>query len=135
MRIIFDQGTPVPLRPHLSGHTVSTAFELGWATLTNGDLLAAAEGKFDLLLTTDQNVRYQQNLSNRTLTILVLPTTSWPEIRNHIHEIAVAISSIEPGGYGEGKTYIRSSPVRPQALRCAACRAASRSGCSKASAN
>jgi hypothetical protein len=54
MRILFDQGTPVPLRDHLIGHTVETAFELGWSTLENGELLAAAEHSFDLLITTDQ---------------------------------------------------------------------------------
>jgi hypothetical protein len=84
MRILFDQGTPVPLRRHLSGHTVSTAYEMGWSGLANGDLLAAAEAQFDLLLTTDQNLRYQQNLSGRQLAILVLPTTSWPEIQKHL---------------------------------------------------
>jgi len=101
MRIVFDQGAPVPLRRHLSGYAVSTAFELGWATLTNGDLLAAAEGKFDPLLTTDQNLRYQQNLGNRKLAILVLPTTSWPEIQKHIRQITDAISLMKPGGYDE----------------------------------
>jgi len=53
----------VPLRAHLDGHTVTTAFELGWSNLQNGELLAAAEGFFDLLITTDQQMRYQQNLS------------------------------------------------------------------------
>ncbi len=101
MRIVFDQGTPAPLRLHLTGHAVSTAYELGWATLANGDLLAAAEGKFDLLLTTDQSLRYQQNLRGRRLAILVLPTTSWPEIQKHTAEIIAAISSMPPGGYHE----------------------------------
>ena len=78
MRILFDQGTPVPLRQHLSGHQVQTAFELGWSRLTNGDLLAAAEGKFDALVTTDKNLRYQQSIAGRKLAVLVLPTTSWP---------------------------------------------------------
>ena len=54
MRILFDQGTPVPLRDHLIGHVVTTAFELGWSTLKNGELLAAAEASFDTLITTDQ---------------------------------------------------------------------------------
>ena len=101
MRILFDQGTPVPLRRHLPDHTVSTAFELGWATLSNGDLLTAAEAKFDLLITTDQNLRYQQNLGGRSLAILVLPTTSWLEIHKHIGLIASAASSVKPGGYSE----------------------------------
>ena len=101
MRILFDQGTPAPLRHHLSGHSVSTAYEMGWSSLSNGDLLNAAEARFDLLVTTDHNLRYQQNLSGRTLAILVLPTTNWPEIEKYVMKIHVAVSSMEPGAYIE----------------------------------
>ena len=101
MRLLFDQGTPVPLRRHLPGHTVSTAYEMGWSDLTNGDLLAKAESQFDVMLTTDQNLRYQQNLRGRNLAIVVLPTTSWPEIQKHTSEVSSAISSMKPGGYFE----------------------------------
>lgn len=80
MRILFDQGTPAPLRRALTGHTVSTAYEMGWSELDNGALLQAADTDFDALVTTDQNLRHQQNLSSRRLAILVLPTTSWPQI-------------------------------------------------------
>jgi predicted nuclease of predicted toxin-antitoxin system len=76
MKILFDHGTPVPLRRVLSGHMVSTAFEMGWAKFDNGALLSAAQADFDAIITTDQNLRYQQNLAGRTLAILVLPTTS-----------------------------------------------------------
>ncbi len=63
MKILFDQGTPVPLRRHLSGHDVTTAYEAGWSNLANGDLLRVAEqAGFQVLVTTDQNLRYQQNL-------------------------------------------------------------------------
>ena len=75
MKILFDQGTPVPLRDHLTEHTVQTAFELGWSNLENGALLAAAEDSFDLLITTDQQLRYQQNLAGRKLSVLVLMIT------------------------------------------------------------
>jgi len=78
MKIVFDQGTPVPLRRALKGHAVATAYELGWAELDNGELLAAAESEFDVLVTTDQNLRYQQKLAGRRLAILILPTTNWP---------------------------------------------------------
>jgi hypothetical protein len=79
MKILFDQGTPVPLRRELGCYTVRTAYEEGWAQLANGDLLAAAEAAgFDGLITTDQNLRYQQNLTNRTLWILVLPPRVGP---------------------------------------------------------
>jgi hypothetical protein len=77
VRILFDQGTPVPLRSHLSSHEVATVFERQWSTLANGDLLlqAAAAG-FDLLVTTDQNLKYQQNLAARRIAVVVISTTS-----------------------------------------------------------
>ena len=97
MRILFDQGTPVPLRQLLSGHSVSTAYEMGWSELANGDLLEAAEADFDALVTTDQNLRYQQALAGRRLAILVLPTTSWPRIRAHQEQVVAAIDALRPG--------------------------------------
>jgi len=101
MRILFDQGTPVPLRQHLSAHQVETAFELGWSRLTNGELLAAAESRFDVLVTTDKNLRHQQSLSGRNLAVLVLPTTSWPRLRAHVPGIVSALASVKPGEYLE----------------------------------
>ena len=101
MRILFDQGTPVPLREHLNSHTVATAFELGWSNLTNGELLAAAETSFDLLVTTDQQIRYQQNLTGRRLAILVLLTASWPRLQSRIPQIQEAIENTRPGDYQE----------------------------------
>ena len=101
MRILFDQGTPVPLRQVLIGHTVATAFEMGWSDLGNGDLLRAAEGRFDVFITTDQNLRHQQNLTARQLAILVLPTTSWPVIKNHLGIILNTLDSVRGGSYLE----------------------------------
>ncbi len=66
----------MPLRRFLGGHQVSTAFEIGWTELDNGSLLSCAQAQFEAFITTDRNLQYQQNLSNRTLAILVLPTTS-----------------------------------------------------------
>ena len=83
MRILFDQGTPAPLRQSLAAHNVSTAYEMGWSTLANGDLLDAAEAQFDVFVTTDQNLRHQQNLFGRRLAILVLPYASWPKLQGH----------------------------------------------------
>ena len=71
MRVLFDQGTPAPLRHALAPHEVSTAFELRWSNLENGVLLREAEGRFEVFVTTDQNLRYQQNLGGRRLAILV----------------------------------------------------------------
>ena len=100
MRILFDQGTPVPLRDFLVGHLVETAYERGWSKLTNGELLDVAEAdSFDALITTDQNLRFQQNLSNRRLRIVALPTTRWPEIERHFGDIQTALTSIRPGEY------------------------------------
>lgn len=101
MRILFDQGTPAPLRRALAGHEVSTAFELGWSNLENGDLLRAAEARFEVFVTTDQNLRHQQNLSGRQLAILVLPTTNWLELQRHQDEVASAARSMQPGEYRE----------------------------------
>ena len=81
MRVLFDQGTPVPLRDFLRGHDVATAFEMHWSDLSNGDLLLAAEKQFDVLITTDQQLRYQQNLAARKIAVLVLPFASWPKLR------------------------------------------------------
>jgi predicted nuclease of predicted toxin-antitoxin system len=102
MRILFDQGTPVPLRRFLSGHDVATAYERGWSSVTNGDLIRLAEQEgFELLITTDMNLRYQQNLQGRSLTILVLTTTSWPRIRQATDSIVTAIRGVEAGSYQE----------------------------------
>lgn len=101
MRILFDQGTPAPLRQHLSSHHVETAYELGWSRLTNGELLAAAEGRFDVLVTTDRNLRNQQSLSGRHLAILILPTTSWPVLERRVQDVISALAAIKPGDYLE----------------------------------
>lgn len=97
MKLFFDQGTPAPLRRALKEHTVVTAYEMGWGELDNGDLLAATEAEFDVLVTTDKNLRYQQSLSGRRLAILILPTTNWPELAPHQSKIAAAINALYPG--------------------------------------
>ena len=79
MRVLFDQGKPAPLRRVLPLHIVETAFERGWSTLVNGELLSAAEAAgFDVLVTTDMNLRYQQDLASRRIAIVLLTSTSWP---------------------------------------------------------
>jgi predicted nuclease of predicted toxin-antitoxin system len=78
VKFLFDQGTPVPLRRLLPGHDVSIAYEMGWSTLMNGELLAAAEtAGFAAIVTTDKNIRHQQSVAGRRFGILVLPTTDW----------------------------------------------------------
>ena len=100
MNVLFDQGTPVPLRNHFPLHHVSTAYELGWSTLKNGELLAAAESNgFEVFVTTDTNLAYQQNLSNREIAIVVLSTTSWPRIQKSVAAIVSAIDAARPNSY------------------------------------
>jgi len=101
VRILFDQGTPVPLKEHLPGHSVATAYEKGWSTLRNGELLAVAEAQFDVLVTTDRNLRFQQNVAARKLAIVVLPTTSWPRLLPVAPRIAEFVAAALPGTISE----------------------------------
>ncbi len=102
MKVLFDQGTPVPLRRYLRPHEVTTVYELGWSTLQNGALISQAEaGGFDVLITTDRNWKYQQNLSERSLAVVVLLSTSWPKIQAKVSEVVVVVDGATPGSYTE----------------------------------
>jgi predicted nuclease of predicted toxin-antitoxin system len=102
MRVLFDQATPVPIRDFLEQHEVSTAFKQGWATLKNGDLLTAAEAAgFDVLLTTDKNLRYQQNLKGRKIAVVVLGLQQWPQLRPHVQRVVEAVNTAALGSYSE----------------------------------
>jgi hypothetical protein len=102
VRILFDQGTPVPLRRFLTWHDVSTAFERGWSQLKNGELLDAAESAgFAVLVTTDTNLKYQQNLVGRRLAIVVLGTPSRPRIQSAIEAVVTAIDHAEEATFAE----------------------------------
>lgn len=96
------RGPLPPLRHHLPGHEIETAYELGWSMLNNGELLTQAEAHgFQAFVTTDRNLRYQQRLSERRIAILVLSTTSWPRIRTALPSISEAVSRLDPGSYAE----------------------------------
>jgi predicted nuclease of predicted toxin-antitoxin system len=102
VKVLFDQGTPLPLRKVLPEHTVESAYERGWSALQNGDLIAAAEqAEFEVLVTTDRNLKYQQNLTNRKVAIVVLLSASWPRIQLAVPAIAQAIAAATPGSYSE----------------------------------
>lgn len=102
MLVLFDQGTPVPIRPFLKGHTVETAWQRGWDKLKNGDLLKAAEeAGFEVLVTPDKNIRYQQNLGNYTIAIIVLGNPQWPALRHHVDRVVAAVNGAKPGSYCE----------------------------------
>jgi hypothetical protein len=100
MKILFDQGTPVGIRRVLSSHGVKTAREKGWSTPLNGELLRVAEeAGFDVLLTTDTNLKYKQNLQNRKLAIVSLNRNRWSLVSGKLPQIIAAIESAAPGSY------------------------------------
>jgi hypothetical protein len=102
MRILLDQNTPAPLRGAFRLDHVETAYENGWAELTNGELLSAAElAGFDLLITTDKGIRHQQNLGRRRISLLVLSTNDWTRIRRCQDLIVSSVASIQSGAYIE----------------------------------
>lgn len=101
MKVLFDVNVPRPLRRHLPGHQVATSQERDWAELRNGDLLAAVEADFDVLLTADQNLKYQQNMAGRKIAIIVLPTNYMPDVLELAPKIRAALDRIKPGDYVE----------------------------------
>ena len=102
MRVLFDQGTPLPLRWHLRPHEVDSAAELGWSELQNGELLDHAEAAgYDALVTTDQQLRHQQKLAGRRIRVLVLMTTSWPRIHPRASAVRTALERLLEGQYAE----------------------------------
>ena len=102
MLILFDHGTPVPLQSFLKGHAIREAKAEGWDTLGNGELLSVAEAAgFELLITTDKNLRYQQNLTGRQIAIIVLGNPQWPVLRLHVEHVVAAVSAATPGSYTE----------------------------------
>jgi hypothetical protein len=102
MLILFDHVTPRGIARFLPGHTITRARQRGWDKLSNGDLLAEAErAGFDVFLTADKNIRYQQNLEGRKIAVVVLSTPQWPMVRLHVAEIAAAVNAAMPGSYAE----------------------------------
>ena len=101
MKVLLDACTPRPLRQFLPGHFVRTAQEAGWGGLKNGDLLRGAEGQFEAFISTDQNLKYQQQVVGTRLAILVLPTNDWPTIRSRGAEIAAKVATLKPGDFVE----------------------------------
>lgn len=102
MRILFDNGTPRPIAASLKEHQVTRARQIGWHELENGALLQKAEAAgFNLLLKTDKNMRYQQNLAGRKIAIVVLGNQQWPDVRPHLDRIVIAVNAATPGSYTE----------------------------------
>ena len=102
MKILFDNGTPNPIARSLPGHEVTFARKIGWHELSNGELIRKAEeAGYELLLSTDKNIRYQQNLTGRKIALIVLSQQQWPIVRLHLDKIAFAVNSCTPGSYIE----------------------------------
>ena len=99
-RVLFDHCTPKPLRRHLAGYEIRTCFEEGWAVLRNGELLTAADAaQFDIFITVDRNLRYQQNLGARRVAIIELPTNRLVLMESLVPAIQQALASATPGSY------------------------------------
>ncbi len=93
---------PEPLRRVLTQHEIVTAYERGWSNLNNSELLDAAEKEgFDVLVTTDANLKHQQNLASRQIAIVVLAMPSWPRIQRAVGPIVRAIERAAPSSYAE----------------------------------
>jgi hypothetical protein len=102
MRILFDHGTPAPLIPFLTGHSVTKAKDAGWDRLVNGELLKAAEqAEFQLPITTDKSMVKQQNLKGRAIAIVVLGNSQWRIAQRHVRKIASVVNAASPGSYAE----------------------------------
>jgi len=103
MKILLDESVPQKLRLSIEGdHSVATAWFQGWSGLKNGALLdAAEEAGFDLFITADQEIRYQQNLGRRKIAVIVLSTNNWSFIRAHVPAIATVIDEAVAGSYAE----------------------------------
>ena len=102
MRILFDHGRPSGIAASLSDHDVTEAIERGWDRVANGELLKVAEAAgFDVLLTTDKGIRYQQNLMGRKIAIVVLGNSTWRIVRLYLDRIASVVANATPGSYSE----------------------------------
>ncbi len=103
MLVLFDNGTPRNLARYLiDRHTVTEARARAWSELENGELLAAAEAVgFEVIVTTDRNLRYQQNLAGRTIAVVVLGKGRWTLIKPHVAEVVAAVNAATPGSYAE----------------------------------
>ncbi len=112
MRVLFDKNVPYALRRHLSPNTVRVAAQLSWGLLENGDLLQAAEDAgFDLMVTCDQNIRYQQNLSTRRIGLVVLGSNQWQFVRSHLPEIVSAVNDASVGSYAFIEVPLPPKPI------------------------
>jgi hypothetical protein len=99
VNILLDECTPRVVKKRLPELNIQTVQEMGWSGLKNGDLLAVAEGQFDVFVTTDKNLRYQQNLQGRKLAVLLLPSNQVPIVERLINDIEAKLMTIQAGDF------------------------------------
>ena len=99
VKILLDECVPWPLAKLLEGHVCSNPYKQGWSSLKNGELLRLAEAEFDIFVTSDQNLRYQQNLSGRSIAILELSTNDWHAIYADVENIKTTVNGIKSGDF------------------------------------
>jgi predicted nuclease of predicted toxin-antitoxin system len=99
MKILLDECVPWPMHRFLRGHTCTSVQAQGWNGLRNGDLLQRAEGQFDVFITSDQNLRYQQNLTGRQVAILELSTNDLRRIQAASALIVDTVGKIQPSEF------------------------------------
>jgi hypothetical protein len=108
MKILFDNGTPKPIARSLVGHDVTFARQIGWHALENGALIQQAEdGGYDVLLSTDKNIQYQQNLTGRKIALVVLVNSQWPVVQLYLERIVAAVNASRPASYTEVEIPLR----------------------------
>jgi predicted nuclease of predicted toxin-antitoxin system len=101
MKVLLDECTPRVVKKRLPGMDIRTVQEMGWSGLKNGELLAAAEGEFDVFITTDKNLRHQQNLTGRSFAVLLLPSNQVPIVEALIPNVEAALATIRVGDFVE----------------------------------
>jgi len=100
LRVLFDKNVPYPLKRYLAEYQMKTAEEEGWGQISNGELISRAEqAGYAILITCDQNVRYQQNLTHRKISMVVLGSNIWPSVRQKVGDIASALARVSPGSF------------------------------------
>jgi hypothetical protein len=117
MKILFDNGTPRPIAACLVGHRVTRSRQIGWEEFENGQLIEQAEqAGYDVLVGTDKNIRYQQNLAGRRIALVILGNQQWPVVQRYLDRIAAAVNAAMPGSYVEVEIPLESR--KGMSFRC-----------------
>ena len=101
MKILLDECTPLVVKKRLPRADVSTVQEMGWSGVRNGELLTEADDQFGVLITTDKNLRHQQNLKKFKLAVILLPSNQVPVVESLAPDIEMALATIQPGDFVE----------------------------------